>query len=342
MKITNIVIIGSGNRVQNTILPALFVLKKSFRIKDIYSRSIKILKAQGDNKKHKTKIDIENIDFKDVDILIISISPSSVPKVLETLPKKHLSKIVLFVDTPVLEVGDIGSAKYFKQFKKVLVLEDYISMSHFNRISKLINSRALGGLKKIYLFHSGFRYHAIAILKKLTGQKYIRKIKKIIVGGGVNEIRISFWNGMGCVILEPRNYLVGRFLVVFDHGTISDYDLGGQNSIVLNYLKSNGLGCGYEMKGLVNYKYSFFDKKIPREVYKKFRDNSLTNFMKIDALVVMIGNYNKRDYNYCYDESLYDNMLTTVLDKFGIVYDFPLPLFKKSFISSLIYLKGLL
>jgi len=341
MKINNVVIIGSGNRVQNTILPALYLVKDKFVIRDVYSKSTKNIRFQGSNTNIRTKTNIESIDFKDIDILIISITPSAVPEVLNMLPKKYLKNIFLYIDTPVVDYKDIKSTTFFKYFKKVAVLEDYISMFYFDKIAGFVRNKTFGNLKKIYLFHNGFRYHAIAILKKITGQLYIKKIKKKLISNGVSEITVSFWNGVECLILEPRKYEIGRFMVVFDRAIISDYGIFGQNSIQIHYSKSKELYYGYEFEGLINCKYNFINNEILINKHNNFRDISLINFMKIDSLAVMITNFKNYKYNYCYSQSLYDNMLTTILDKYGIVYDIPLPWIRYSFLSILISIKQL-
>src|SRR3990167_249828 len=131
MKQKRVLIIGSGNRVKSTLLPALTSLDRKYTIIGIASRSSKIITIPGRSLRFRTVTDLDFFDFRCVDIIVLSITLENVPSVLKELSQKPVSNITLFLDTPVMPVKDIFSIRLFRRFKKVLVLEDYVSMSNY-------------------------------------------------------------------------------------------------------------------------------------------------------------------------------------------------------------------
>src|SRR3989344_5169900 len=164
----HVLVIGAGNRVQRTILPALYCMNQRVKLVGIYSRSSKKLLLPDAKTTLTTTINLDSIDFTKLDVIVVAVTIQNVPQVLEILSRFKVSNITLFLDTPVLKIADISAGKYFRLFKKVCVSEDFIFMSRYKLIKQLISAGVIGQLRHIYLFHSGYDHHATALLRFLT------------------------------------------------------------------------------------------------------------------------------------------------------------------------------
>src|SRR3972149_6116666 len=126
-----VLIIGSGRRVQQTVLPAVYCLRDTFRLVGIYSRKKKILRLPETDLSLRTIIRLDDIDFNSLDLIIIAITTENVPNILHMLSHYSLRHIILFLDTPVLRMNHLWAIKYFSHFKSVYVTEDFVAMQNF-------------------------------------------------------------------------------------------------------------------------------------------------------------------------------------------------------------------
>ena len=230
MKKTRVLLIGSGRRMQSVVVPALWCLRDSFQILSTYSR-------RGDTVPFFDPIfagaatnDLATIDFKNVDIVILAVTLSEVPVVLKKFTAHDMSHITLMLDTPVLRPEHLLARRMFKKFKEVRVSEDTIALPPFLLAKRVTQEKDLGVIKKIYFFHNGYKYHALAGLKTLTG-KNIRSIRSRAFPGGHMRKDIEFKGGARASMTEPHAYDTGRFLVECERGSVADYDAPGAHRI---------------------------------------------------------------------------------------------------------------
>lgn len=176
MKLHRVLIIGSGQRVQTAILPAIRCSQPSLSLVGIYSRVKKNIKDPISEKKFETITDLNEINFTTLDLIIVAITIENVPEVLALLSQRDVKHIILFLDTPVLRYNHLWATKYFANFRKVFVSEDFIALANLILIKNLINKGAIGTPRRAYFFHSGYRHHALAALKYIFSSRYFSKI----------------------------------------------------------------------------------------------------------------------------------------------------------------------
>jgi len=214
---TDVVVIGAGKRVKGAILPALWCLRERFRLAAVCSRSSAEL-LYGPDLVHTTT-DWERVRF-DGALIIVAVTLEQVPAVLARIDAPNA---ILLVDTPVFPLRRMVAARRFSAFKRVLVSEDNVALPPLLLARSLIASGELGALRRIFFFHNGYKFHALAGLRVLTGGAALRSIvnRKF---HGLRQKTISLVGGVTAVMYEPRDYAVGKFMIECEGGTIADYD----------------------------------------------------------------------------------------------------------------------
>lgn len=164
-----VVIVGSGNRVQEAVLPALHCLADTFEVVTIVGRSAEKLTPIADAWQVPVTADMGSVDFEQVDLVFLAVTKHANPAVLQQLLDHGAGGCTLMIETPVLEPSQLKHAKLFKRFKRVCVAEDTIALPHWRMAKKLIDEGKIGPLKKIWFHNSGYRYHAMARLRHIVG-----------------------------------------------------------------------------------------------------------------------------------------------------------------------------
>lgn len=292
----NIILIGSGKRAQEVILPALWSVRGEFRIEATISRTEKELILFDGSFRMKTQTSYDSIDWSKIDIVIIAVTLDAVPTVLKELTKRDTRHITLMLDTPVLPLRKLGALKLFKRFKRAQVSEDTMGLPPFVAARKIIDQGLIGRVKHVWMFHSGYRYHALASLKWLTRSTYIRfaRYKRWSKSAGVKEVRLS--SGATATIVEPRDYSIGRFLIVGEKGSIGDYPIEKSEN---HYVVERGDMTEMKIHGFVALLHSLDDSS--------------------------------SSYRYSSIDGVYDALAIAVLEKVG--YFFDINVFGTSFVK---------
>lgn len=289
----NVLVIGSGKRVMAGILPALMCLSDSFHIKAVYARKEKILTLGTLNL--TTKTDFEAIGMSDIDLIMIAITQNEVCGILKQLSKYNTKHIVLMLDTPVMPLKNIRSAKYFENFKRALVSEDTITLPPFLLARKLIDEGKIGAVQKIEFLNNGYKYHALASLKMLAQEKNIQSIRSKKVNSQETLKVIKFPGGIMANILEPRDYTKGKFSIHGEKGIIADYEINGGNVYQIGYKVKDSIYQGLTLNS-EEIAPSQIDLAYLSKIPNNLPDKSLTNSMKVRGLMDLILAFDK-DYS---------------------------------------------
>jgi choline dehydrogenase-like flavoprotein len=195
-----VLIIGAGKRVKNDVLPVLESLE-THAISRIFARKPQAL--FGKRKVYEVS-ELDELDKDDIaaaQIVYVAIPRHEVSAILRRLLMFDCSHIDLVLSTPV--VGDIPKSG----FKNIWVEEDSVFLPWLAHVPEQVVS--------ITFDRSAYRYHAVALAKKLCGGP---------VRFGI-RIGQSLWlwcNGVRVRIVEPRDYAKGQIRIVTKSSTISD------------------------------------------------------------------------------------------------------------------------
>lgn len=198
-----VLIIGKGDRAQKTIIPAIKSMGEKYEIIGIAT-------------KHSDPIEkFMNIYF---DLIFVAVTLQEVPKVLINLQKFKHKSFTLYLDTPVLTFYHFPFLLYLKKFPKVLVSEEHPYLPVIKRMKKEITSEKIGNVYEIKFHHFGYKYHALAMLKYLFGEKSVSKVVTKKSDDGENEVRFYFSKDRVGVVTEPQVYTKGWYEIVGDKG----------------------------------------------------------------------------------------------------------------------------
>lgn len=332
----NILVVGFGNRVRDHILPALDILEQQVGSFDIYAR--KRQKYRFRNQQRTTIQWPEERLMNKVDVIIVAITTENVPDLLYSLSVFKLSNITLLLDTPLLNFKDIYALGYFHLFKHVYVTEDFISMTPYLVMKKLIQNKVLGNVRTIVNLYGGYRYHGIALLRHMASQRSIRLCSIRHCHDRVLT-QINFPNQMKGLILGPRDYRKSGTCIICDKGIISDYPTKSKHrmQLLLKYQFVKNVYSGFSLLLGKKPLYSHaVDKRVLSAYLKKKPAPDLICALKIEGLVTLFKQLleNKHEYQYEFLEALYDNLVISHSEKQNYFRDMMVPLTQSSLVST--------
>ncbi len=313
-----VIIIGAGKRVERVILPALYCLQDDVEIVNIMARTARLKSFLDKRLEVSIVTEVADVVWSSTELVIIAVPKEAVASVLRKIPRQFRSRLILLVDTPVIPLRSLGTLRIFDDFKRVLVSEDYLGVPFFEAAKVFLQEGKIGDLHAIHFMHSGYRYHALAAIKHLSGCSTFSYIRMRNRGAVERDIRTA--NNVRAHILEPRDYRNGRTLIVGAKGTIGDYPLQGLNHRMLD--TSVGSAVFFEGKLVGNNEIT--DKAL-RTHGDGVVPQDQTDAAKVYGFMRLVQASFEPVSNYHYQplEAVYDNLACAVSDRFGWFFDIP-------------------
>ena len=192
---------------------------------------------------------LKDIDLADVDAAVIAVPLPQVPQVLAELDAYPAPRPTLMLDTPGLAPGDLSAARHFPRFPAVLASEDNFALPLYVEARRLLDEGRIGWLRRIHMLHSGYRHHAIAALKQLTGSRHPKRVSVHRWNRWCSDVRMTFPGGVHASIVEPRRYEIGRTMIVGSEGFITDYSIDHPKVTCIGYRVEDGRYLGLTVDG---------------------------------------------------------------------------------------------
>ena len=285
---TRIVLVGAGRRARQTILPAIHACSDRVELVGVCTRSERELELLG-GRFRTTTTSLEDIDLASVQTVVVAVGLSNVPHVVDLLARRGAPGLTLMLDTPGLAPSDLRAAKLFPSFANVLASEDNYALPLFVLARRLLDEGAIGGLRHAHLAHSGYRHHAIAALKQLTGAAHPTRVAVHRWSSFSAELRIRFPGGVRATIVEPRRYGSGRTMIVGDGGFIVDYAIDHPKAIQVGYRTEGPRYLGLSVDGEPVEETELDRAFVSRLSDVPLEDPSLMNQMKIRGFMELLG-----------------------------------------------------
>jgi hypothetical protein len=243
----NVFLIGSGRRIRNSFLPSFKCLQDKYTLAGLYSPTLANRKAVCEKWDIPAFDSLTNVNFSAIDVVVISISTHHVPAVLAQISSECWGKI-LIVDTPVFDsLKDFKAIRYLRKFSKVVVAEDYINYPQFGIMRDVLREVVLGDIKRITLAHTGFRYHALALVRSFVDFKKVRSLKRMHNENGIGRTTLGFVQGVSATILEPYQRLDGwvkiegsKASLIYDPSQKCRYDSSKPTYVLNQYFNDKG------------------------------------------------------------------------------------------------------
>ncbi len=241
-----VLVLGSGKRVREAVLPALRRLEADFELDGVMARTVKTIESEG------RPVDVETLDsldaarFAGVELVVMAVAKVAVPSVLARLGGLGAGSTDLLIDTPVLLYKHLGHLARLDAFRNVWVAEDCSTLPCFDPLRAALDADAIGPLRRVTLHRSAYAYHGLAMAKTIVGPSRIVRGRRKHAGDDRWRRDVTFANGVELVVQEPRDYRVGRILVEGERGAISDEGRGG-DALPWSALVENGACRGFRV-----------------------------------------------------------------------------------------------
>ena len=316
-----VLVIGSGRRATRAILPALRCLSDDYELAAVYSRSAKTLSLLQGEVEVRAIASLERAAFADVELVMVAVATNAVPAVLDVLCRHDTRHLILMLDTPVLRIRDLRAWRFFTRFRRVVVSEDTIALPPFVLARRLVDEGRIGGVKHVYFFHNGFRYHGVAGLRMLAGRSPVRRMlcRRYADGRAVKEA--WFENGVHALMVEPVDYAKGKFLVEGESGFVSDYDRAGENALRIAYLVEDRVYRGLTLNG-EPVAGDPLDASYGARIHADPHDTTPMSTMKVRGLMdlVVAADRDASPFHYRPVDGMLDRFVVRAADALG-VYD---------------------
>lgn len=335
-------VIGSGERVQQVILPALHCLRPQLELVGIHSRTQatveSLAQAWAENNPCTASNNLTHFDFEQIDLIIIAITKEANPNILQQLIDLNACHIPILIDTPPLHLSGMRHLKLFHQFSNLFITEDEIAHPFWAMSQDIISQGKIGRLQQIEFYQSAYRYHGFARLRWLADKQ---KVLSSRAKGKGAELHLRFPNGLKALMTEPFSRDRQDFRIIGSDGLITTVssdtaDTANQTTYRLGvetdtHNRVKGFSINGETVEPNPLDRLFFDK-LP---YAKFQDHTLWNLLKIRGVIELIhaaAGIGTPHYRYTYQDAHYDYIASTLLRRVPLWFD-PLAKFQSSIIS---------
>jgi predicted dehydrogenase len=281
------VLVGAGERSRATLIPAIHAAAGLVELAGVATRTARPIELLG-ARFRATTTTLADLDLSGVDAAIVSVGTRAVPAVVAELAERGGPALTVMVDTPVLEPSDLGARRTFGRLRSVLASEDNFALPLFVAARRLLDEGAIGRLRRAYLFHSGYRHHAIAALRRLTGSR-ARRVSVDRSSRWSAEVHVAFPHGVRALIVEPRRYEIGRTLLVGESGMIADYDVDHARAVRIDYATRDGRYRGLTVDGEPLPATELDEAFASALDGAPLEDDSLMNQMKIRGFMSLLG-----------------------------------------------------
>lgn len=214
-------IIGAGKRVVETAYPAFLRASRECSVLGVFARHAREVSIAGSTVRVEDSAQMTASRLRDVDLVYVAVGKAALPVVLGALSRFDLGRVDLLIDTPVLLPKQFRHVARFSAFRRAWVAEDCIELPWYDTMLRARDAGLLGALRDARFERSAYRYHAFAMVKALFQTDRIERAERS--RSGADETRTLRLSGdRHAVIVEPRDYATGSFLLRGERAAVTD------------------------------------------------------------------------------------------------------------------------
>lgn len=215
-------IVGAGKRVRETALPALLTLPESFEVAGLLARTSREVEVAGRRFPVRPLGDLRPQDLAHGDLVYVAVGKDAVPAVLGHLSRFDRAHLELLIDTPVLRFKHLRHRSLLEGWERAGVAEDTIHLPWYETARE-----AAGEIASVVFDRAAYAYHGLAQAKALCGARRLTRARRVGRDGRRARRELELASaGSGSIVratvLEPRDYSLGRVVVVGTRGLVSD------------------------------------------------------------------------------------------------------------------------
>lgn len=320
-----VLVVGAGKRVEEAVVPALLCLESSVEIAGVVTRSSRKISFYDGEFSAQTETSVSAFDLGSIDTIVVAVTRSQVPAVLRDLVRSDVRHVSLMLDTPVLDPSGFGAVKLFPRFRRVVCSEDSIALPPIAAARRLIEDGAIGPVRGVWMFHSGWRNHALASIRSILGMRRPSRIRVRQMNDKWSETSFRFPGRVRATVVQPHLHGHGRLLIVGDRGAIADYETGRPDARHLGYVVDDGVYRGLTVDGspVPSERDELFFAKLPRGGAPR---RTLDTMFKIRGFMELVAALGDDRPAAAYDpfDAISDHQALRIAERAAFV-DLPLP-----------------
>ncbi|MCP3920264.1 MAG: hypothetical protein GY711_32460 [bacterium] len=303
-----VAVLGSGKRVQQAVLPALFSQRESWELAGVWARTEKRISVGGEE---VAVAPIETLDLAGIDLVIMTVAKPAVPAVLALLGELGAKDVDLLIDTPVLVYKLMGHLERLAPFRNVWVAEDTTRLPAFDAAAEAIESAAIGQLQRVVFEHAAWAYHGVAM-----GRRFFPG--PVLSGRRKGTRRTLRYEGGGEVVIhDPRDYSRGRVRFEGADGVLTD----GEDPDALRFGPVlDGAGCTGFHAGTIVQQLSPTERELMGPAYEDavapLGVMAFMEGMKRIGLARMLADIQRGHGVYALRDAIDDTVVDYHLDRF--------------------------
>ncbi len=323
----NVLLIGSGSRIENNFIPAFKCLTEVYSLAGVYSRKPENIRRISEAYSIPPVLDLKEVDWDSIQLVVISITTKNVGQVLRQIAT-YAPKLSLLIDTPVLSRFDPRAIGVLRSFRSVRVAEDFASFPQYELMRKAVHSGLIGRPREVCMFHSGYKYHAVALARSIFGgdKPYMVRTKRY---GSIFQIRdLRFKGGRRALISEPYFKGAGYIIIDGEKGAIQDFASplnGGKPTYHLVRREEGGALVGFSLMDPSGKEHcSYAPPYLTLLRGMEIPNNSEFNLLKTCGLIEVIRSFEEDNINRCclLSDGLHDGLKLSIADRLGLWISF--------------------
>ena len=312
----NSLIIGFGERVKNTVIPALKLINDGDIY--IYSKTFEKLVLKENKYEFKPIKNITNTLLENIQRIFICTPNDIFLEIVRNISKFEVKKINLYVDTPIIpKISNINIEKYKKDFKNVFVLEDFYYNPLNQIIQKIINDNNLNTINKIEYVNSGHSYHSIA------QSRYILNKPSIFFGYKIKNI-VSYFSLKSKIKIYGKRSEKGYTLIQTSKGNLTINIQNKKSDFKIDYVFDENIICGYNLN---NLKIKLSEElvanfRLLKIICKRYNIELRTLQEQIISFVTLINESEKKiSKKYYLGDGIKDSLISATVNKTNMYFD---------------------
>ena len=211
--------------MQNNFLPALRCMTTNFEISGMHARTTERLLPLAERWGVQAFPELQDVDFSAVDVVAISVPTAQNAAVLQSLAP-YSARLIVVIDTPVAWTRNelAACSRALRQFKRVLVTEDYMNFPPFALLRRAVKDGLIGSLQGITLYNIGFLYHGLALMRSFCGFQRVKRTRCLSAGSLCKVVGYSLARGYKGIVVTPyRRHTTGGITIEGTKGILTEF-----------------------------------------------------------------------------------------------------------------------
>jgi len=308
------IIVGSGRRVAEDVVPAVEALGELAHIQSIYATRPGVVFGRQRPYEVRPIDELPEEEITSAGAIYIAVPPDQVPTVLAALRQYDCRHVKLIVDTPAVSSKTLDAD--YDRFRSVQVAEDSVALPWLPAVQACLG--AMSEPREIQFLNSAYRYHAIALAKAVT-----RQFKS---QGGVKSAyrirrrtRLRLTAGSSVLLEEPRDYEAGRLNIAMKNGRIISSHPGAD--ITIKAIRHDDHCIGFTVADSKAYLNDVETNLVGRFIASDNVVTKMPDFKRVGLyrmLSVMLSN--EENY-YSLEEGVEDAKVNAALQRFHLYHN---------------------